>query len=107
MGLESEKTAVSISRKIVYYKEVKGSRKILSPKVSFVYKNIVEGIKLDELRITYPSFEIKAKARNIYDFTNLIRNYLSGDYVSEIVLKSANLITLTKEYEFTIGGVFK
>ncbi len=105
--LASEKTAVSIDRKVTYYKEILKLRKLLAPKVSFVFENVIEGIKLDELRITFPSFEITATAKNIYDFTKLITNYLSGDYVSEIVLKKANFNPQTKEYEFTIGGVFK
>lgn len=104
---ESEKMAIGVDKKVAYYKELVRLRKLLSPRVSFVYKNITEGVELNKLRITYPNFEITAKAKNIYDFTKLITNYLSGEYVSEIVLKSANLDTQTKEYEFTIGGVFK
>ena len=105
--LASEKAAVNIDRKVTYYKEILRLRRLLSPKVSFVYKNVVEGIELDELRITFPSFEITAKTKNIYDFTKLITNYLNGNYISEIVLKKANLNPQIKEYEFTIGGVFK
>ena len=104
---DSEKRAVSVDRKISYYKEILRLRKFLSPKVSFVTKNIGDGITLNNFIITYPSFEITAIARNVYDFTSLIMKYLSGDYVSEVVLKSANFNTETKEYEFIIGGTFK
>jgi hypothetical protein len=107
INIGSEKEAVAISEKVVYYKEILELRKRLSQRVSFVYDNIFDGIKLDRLAVNYTGFEITARAQNIYDFTKLISNYLRDDYVSEIVLKRANLDTTTKEYDFTIGGVFK
>lgn len=104
---ESEKIAIKIDKKVTYYKEVLKLRKLVSPRASFVYTKIPVGIEITKLRITYPSFEITAKAKNIYAFTTLITNYLGGGYVSEIVLKSADLNTQTNEYNFAIKGVFK
>ena len=104
---DSEKEAINVYNKTLYYKQLLGLRKILSRKTSFVYKNITGNIKLEILRITYTGFEVTAKAENTYDFTKFISDYLSGGYVSEIVLKSASFDPRTKEYEFTIGGNFK
>jgi hypothetical protein len=103
----TEKTAISIDRKVTYYKNLLKLRKLISPRAGFVLQNIAEGININKLSITYPNFEITATAKDVYAFTKLISNYLSGNYVSEIVLKKADLNTQTKEYEFTIGGIFK
>lgn len=105
--VKSEQEAVTTDRKIIFYKQTLSQRRLLLPRLSFVYQNITSGVGLEALRLMHSDFEITAKALNVYDFIKLTMNFLSGDYVSEIILKSANFNAQTKEYEFTIGGVFK
>lgn len=99
--------AEDLSWKTFYYKELLKTRKLLSPKAAFVYSKLGEMFTISSVTIKYPNFELTAKARSLYDFTKLIMEYLNGDLVSEISLKSAYLDTQTGEFEVTLGGTFK
>jgi len=105
--LDDERQIVIAERKIEYYKNSLQGRSILSGKANFVFGKIGVNLQILEAKVSTNSFEVRLKGSDAYTFTKLISDYLGGNYVSEISLKSADFNPQDKIYTVVLGGSFK
>jgi hypothetical protein len=103
----TEKNLTNLSRKISFYKNSLGSRKLLSEKAGFVLDNLSPGLVLNSATLSSKKFSVSLTGKNIYAFTQLIMYYLQDKNISEISINSANFNPSVQEFTVELSGVFK
>jgi len=103
---QTEREAKGLDARIAYYKKKKSEKKKLFDKTSFVFENLFVEIDLNKLDITEDKFTVNIAGESPVSFTNLIYEYLEGNTVSEVILKSANFNSRENIYRVEMEGVF-
>ncbi|MBU1132889.1 hypothetical protein KKG08_01305 [Patescibacteria group bacterium] len=101
-----EKDAKDIYERSSYYIHMQDEKQKILGKTIFVFENINSGVSLSRLRIDGEKFSLSAQGKSPLVFTLLIANYLEGDVVSEIILKSASYNSRADEFKVEMEGVF-
>lgn len=101
-----EKDAKDIYERSSYYIYKQDEKQKILGKTIFVFENINSGVSLSRLRIDGEKFSLSAQGKSPLVFTLLIANYLEGDVVSEIILKSASYNSRADEFKVEMEGVF-
>jgi hypothetical protein len=102
-----EERARNIDSKTVAYKKFSNERKVILPKVEFVFDNIGPDIELKNAEISSTSFLISFSGKSALDFTNLIIRYLEKDMLSEVIIRSASLDKSKNRFNVVLEGSFK
>lgn len=101
-----EKDAKDIYERSSYYIHKQDEKQKILGKTIFVFENINSGVSLSRLRIDGEKFSLSAQGKSPLVFTLLIANYLEGDVVSEIILKSASYNSRAEEFKVEMEGIF-
>jgi hypothetical protein len=93
--------------KIKSYKQSQGEKNKLSEKIDHVTKYLNGPFTVNDLKVQSNSFEISLSGGEIFAFSQLIINYLQSGQVSQVSIKSAELIPFDNVYQVTLVGTFK
>lgn len=102
-----EKDAKDTYERTSYYLRKQDEKQKVLGKTTFVLDNISSNITISRLKIDGEGFSFNAYGKSPFVFTQLIANYLEGDFVSEIVLRSASYNSRSDEFKVDLEGSFK
>jgi hypothetical protein len=107
-GIKDKQDAVlALDRKIKFYQNYLHTKKLLTDKSGFIMDHLNPGLTIKSGEVNEGGFKISLVGQNVYLFTQLIVQYMSGGVVGELSITSANLDPGNGKFTVDFQGVFK
>ena len=103
---QTEKDAKDTYERSLYYIHKQDEKQKVLEKVIFVLDPITSNVDLSQIRLNSERFTLSVRGKTPLIFTRLIADYLDGDVVSEIILRSANYNSRAGEFRVEMEGTF-